>query len=335
MRSAALLALVACQTPKVNAPDQAGDSGLVTTGTTTGTTLSTGTPTGTTSTTQWSTAPWDQYVDCSAALPLPLTSTTYTWVPPHEDFHFSADGRWVGSTGGHLQATAWGGGSEILAPGVGDARGTRYLPDGTVVLAHLDNGTLIRADPATGSSWVVRAGLTFPNGIAIGVDGMVYLATTGEILRIDPDDGATEVVAAIANRSFDGLSFSPDFTRLYFNEEIGRIHFVDFDENGVPGNPVQAVDLPIGFASLLDGMTVDACGNLYATEMAGKVWRITPTGDIDIAIDLPPGFIPALNFGPGEGGFERDHLYVQDFIGRMFDVPVGIPGKWEPHLPVP
>lgn len=330
---ALLFALVACTPAGGPGPDGAGDTGVdVTSGTPVGTT--TGTTNSSTTTTS-TTPPWEQEVDCSAALPLPLTSTTYTWVPAHEDFTFSADGTWIGSNGGHLKSTPWGGPADVLVPGVGDARGTRFLPDGTVVLAHIDNGTLVRADPTTGSWWVVRAGLTFPNGIAIGVDGMVYLATSGEILRIDPDDGATEVVAAISNRSFDGLSFSPDYTRLYFNEEIGRVHYVDFDADGNPGTPVEAVNLPIGFASLLDGMTVDACGNLYATEMAGKVWRVTPTGQVDVAIDLPPGFIPALNFGPGAGGFERDHLYVQDFIGRMFDVPVGIPGKWEPHLPVP
>ncbi len=292
-----------------------------------------GTPAGSTTGTGVD-GPIIRQVDCSQLLPLPLTTTTHTWVPSHEDFTISADGRWIGTALGHLKATPWGGPSEILVPGAGSARGTRFLPDGTIVMADTETQSLTRADPATGSVWTVVGSLDTPNGIAIGWDGMVYIATSGRILRIDPDDGATEVMAEIPGRSFDGLSFSPDYRRLYFNEEIGRIHFVEFDEDMNPVRVVEnAADLGLPPTAILDGMAVDACGNLYAVVMSGSVWRVTPTGDVERALTTPPGMIPALNFGSGVGGFERDHLYIQDFLGKMYEAPVGVPGKWEPHLP--
>ena len=46
--------------------------------------------------------------------------------------------------------------------------------------------------------------------------------------------------------------------------------------------------------------------------------------------------IPALNFGlPDSGGWHLDRLYVMDFMGALWEVDVGVPGKWEPHLPRP
>jgi hypothetical protein len=45
------------------------------------------------------------------------------------------------------------------------------------------------------------------------------------------------------------------------------------------------------------------------------------------------GILPALNFGSGVGDWQADKLYVMDFLGKMYEVDVGVPGKWEPHLP--
>lgn len=295
----------------------------------------TGTPTtGTPGGSITATGPIVRSVDCNQLLPLPLAFETHTWVPSHEDFTFSVDHRWIGTTGGHLKATPWGGPSVTVVPGTGDARGTRFLPDGSLVLAVVDTGTVIRVDPS-GSTSMVASGLTNPNGIAIGWDGKVYVATTGEILRLDAYTGDRETVASMPGHSFDGLTFTPDYRRLYFNEEIGRLNYVDFDENGVPGEATFYLDLPISPFTLLDGMTMDACGNLYAVEMGGKLWRVSPAGDVELAADFPVGaFVPAVNFPPlGGADFDENSVYVQDFIGRMYAIPVGVPGKWEPHHP--
>lgn len=290
------------------------------------------TATGSTGVTDTASTPSE--ADCTSIAALPASYTTYGWAPPVEDFTFLDDGRILAVVGGHLQAFEFGGASTILVPNLGDVRGTRLLPDGRAALAHITTGSVLLVDPFVGSQEVLASGLVNPNGIAIGDDGLVYVATTARIVRLDPSDFSQEVVAEVPNRSFDGLSFSPDFSRLYFNEEVGRIHWVDFDANGDPGPVQDGPSIPVGAFGLLDGMTVDACGNLYTTEMGSTVWRVSPSGTVEqVVVVSGVAILPALNFGPGTGGFDADVLYVADFTGKMHAVEVGVEGKWEPHLP--
>ena len=271
--------------------------------------------------------------DCSTIHPLPASYDTLRWVAPAEDFLFTPDGLMMAVHGGTLKSTEWGGAQTVLVPNLGDVRGTRMLPDGRVAMASIATGSILVVDPATGARETF-GGLTNPNGIAIGADGRIYAATTGRIMAVDPADGSLEVIAEMNNRSFDGLSFSPDYQRLYFNEEVGRVHWVDFDANYVPGPVQDGPNIPIGAFSILDGMAVDACGNLYTTEMGSTVWRITPQGDVDVVLVVQGvAILPALNFGTGVGGWDAETLYVMDFLGKMYAVDVGVPGKWEPHWP--
>lgn len=81
----------------------------------------------------------------------------------------------------------------------------------------------------------------------------------------------------------------------------------------------------------IDGMGVDACGNVYASEYVfGKVWRISPEGDLELLTELPSSWIPNIKWGRGLGGFSRDTMYVADReSGRLFGVYVGVPGVTE------
>lgn len=280
--------------------------------------------------------PWEVPVDCAALLPAPVDYTRHDWVSGSEDFTFSAEGYVVQVTGGGLKRTPFGGPPELLVPLDADIRGTRFLPDGRIVLVDNPTGTLRAVDPATGSQVPIAVGLTNPNGIAIGFDGKVYVATAGRILRVDPVSGDVEIVADLPGNSFDGLTFSPDFRRLYFDEELGQIHFVDFDESGVPGEPQLGPRIP--GLTILDGMATDACGNVYVVDMGGKIWRLRTDGTLEDIASLPGigPIYPALNFGIAPiGGWEADKLYVLSFLGVLYALDIGVPGKWEPHLPYP
>jgi sugar lactone lactonase YvrE len=81
----------------------------------------------------------------------------------------------------------------------------------------------------------------------------------------------------------------------------------------------------------IDGLGVDACGNVYASEYTnGRVWRISPSGDVELAADVPSGWIPNIKWGRGVGGFSRNIMYVanRDNSG-LFAVEVGVPGATE------
>ncbi len=80
----------------------------------------------------------------------------------------------------------------------------------------------------------------------------------------------------------------------------------------------------------LDGVEVDACGNVYVTEyVAGILWRISPDGaKVEDIAHLRALWIPNLHWGNGQGGFRRDRLYVQNRDdGSLFELDVGVVGK--------
>ncbi|MBI2896700.1 MAG: hypothetical protein HYY06_24290 [Deltaproteobacteria bacterium] len=80
----------------------------------------------------------------------------------------------------------------------------------------------------------------------------------------------------------------------------------------------------------LDGMAVDECGYVYATEYGvGIVWRISPDGgEVEMLMDPDAAWIPNLHWGPGVGGFDRETLYIANRVdGSLFEVPLGIAGK--------
>jgi sugar lactone lactonase YvrE len=283
--------------------------------------------------------PWQVDVDCSLLLEPPLTATRYDWVPGSEDFTFDAAGDMLQVTGGGLKRTPYGGPSELLVPLSVEVRGSRLLPDGRIALATIGNGGILLVDPQTGSQEVAASGINNPNGLAIGSDGRIYAATSnGQVVRVDPASGDVDVVVDLPGNSFDGISFSPDFRRLYFNEEFGQIHYVDLDEAGEVGPARTGARIPLGGLgfSILDGMAVDACGNLYVTEMSGTVWRVrADDGTVEELLDVGgAAIIPALNFGIAPiGGWRETALYVITFTGAVYEIEVGVPGKWEPHLP--
>ena len=80
----------------------------------------------------------------------------------------------------------------------------------------------------------------------------------------------------------------------------------------------------------LDGLNVDACGNVYVTEyVKGLVWRFDPDGGgLAIAADLPSSWIPNMHWGSGVGGWDPTVLYVADRDqGRLFGLEIGVLGK--------
>lgn len=325
LASIALL-LTACSQPQDPKPkpkttNPTGTATATGTGTGTGTGSGTGTGTGTT-------AP-----DCSGG----ALGWSFLDIDSSEDFTTATDGMLYGvSTSNQaLIRSDYDGNAEILAPNVSTwGRGTRFLPGGDLVVAVPDDGTVKRFDPTTWSSTTIASGLAEPNGIAIGDDGMVYLTQmTGRVVRIDPD---TQDVRELYDTpvSTDGITFAPDYRTLYWNSEGGEVIKAEIDSDGyvIDGPDVHAQINSGG--DLLDGMTSDACGNLYVVRMGGFIIRVFPDGNQELFADVSGSgaFISAVNFGSGYGGFEETNLYVMNLSGGVIEIETDIPRNWEPHL---
>jgi sugar lactone lactonase YvrE len=250
-----------------------------------------------------------------------------------------------------LKKTAYDGTVRIVTQLQNDApQGTRLLPNGEIVVTNAWENALTRVYP-NGSAEPFAIGIDGPNGLAVNENGDIYASSgAGRIYRIDPEENFFEVVLEMNGRNFDGITFSPDYEVLYFNEERGNIHSAPVNDDGSLGPATLLVDVraqidlsvvPMGM-DILDGMTADICGNIYVTIMGGLVVRVTPTGEASVAVNLyenvPEGaqnvapLIPALNFGSGFGGWKRTHLYVISFLHGIYEVDVGVMGKPEPHL---
>jgi sugar lactone lactonase YvrE len=296
-------------------------------------------------------------VDCNNLPPLPIADfRKLDHVPGAEDFTFDDQGYLVavGTSNNALFRCPYQGASEVLSPNAGTpsrggdmtVRGIRFLPDGDIVFADRVIGALVRMNTTDYSKKTVFSGVNEPNGVAVGMDGMVYLTEAGGGLhRIDPDTGAS---TQIFNEriSLDGVAFNADYSRIYFNSEAGYVSYIPFNADGTTGQWELAAEIPPNFLNpsgglpALDGMAADECGNIYCVEMSGIIWRISPDGAREEAVNVsgssgfPFGFslFNAANFGTGIGGWRKDAIYVISMDGGAYEVVLGVSGAPQPHL---
>lgn len=204
------------------------------------------------------------------------------------------------------------------------------LPGGDIAVADADRAAVVRVTREGGQT-IIASGFSDPNGLALDEHGKLWVTTLdGQLVRVDPDVPSQEVVATM-DVSLDGIAFAPGKRLLYFNSEGGRVWRMALSASGQPAEPEVFVDLEP--YDKLDGMHLDVCGNLYVIDMMGSIYRVSSEGEVETFMDfMEPvhefliGFPCAVHFGSGEGGFERDNLYVMDLGGGLYELEVGIPG---------
>lgn len=293
--------------------------------------------------------------DCTQIPELPVGASVVRAVPGGEDLEFDANG--------NLVLAVRGQNALFLIPRVGDqvllnpdinltsTAGTAVLPDGDIVVADEFSPLIARVDPSTGQMTPITygPGIGGCNGLIVGSDGMLYCATywngppTSGVVRIDPDTGDAEMLYPAPG--IDGITFAADESFLYFNEGefygagTGRLFRAPFD--GDLGD-VEDLGPPLAATQgTVDGMVSDVCGNIYiatqgvnSPECAGSsLVRVAPDDTVEIAACFGNGaFTPGVAFGSGVGGWEADAAYVIDWVGVVWEVPLGVPGAVLPHL---
>lgn len=256
---------------------------------------------------------------------------------PGEEFAFDENGLlvtvvdWASS----MVTLSYDGDQDIVAPFVSEeVAGVDFLLDGDLVVADEANGALIRLGAAGGDVPII-GGIASPNSVVVDDRGFIYVTAFDQLMRVDPDSGTNVVLDAFPGHDLDGLTFTDDFRYLWVNsDEIGEVYRLELDDDRDLVASEFMADFPLGWDAELDGMAADVCGNLYALRTDGRVHRLRADGTEDHSWVNITGsqWTTSLHFGSGIGGWERDHLYVMDRYGGIYDIDVGLMGVPEPHL---
>ncbi len=174
-----------------------------------------------------------------------------------------------------------------------------------------------------------------PNDLTVDFQGRVYFTdpryvgkekreiSTESVYRIDPDGQVTQIITDVQKPN--GIILSPDMKTLYLadNNPTGNRHLLAFPlkKDGSVGKKKILHDF--GGGRGIDGMAVDAKGNIYATAGRGKkggVYVFSPGGN-------KIGFIP-ISETPTNctfGGEDRKTLYITAGVS-LYRIRVNNPG---------
>jgi sugar lactone lactonase YvrE len=155
----------------------------------------------------------------------------------------------------------------------------------------------------------------------------------GSLYRLDPD-GSVRVVLTDVTIS-NGLDWSPDGTRAYYNDtDTHRVDVFDYDRSaGLTGRRPFAEVTPPDVGQP-DGLTVDAEGGVWvAFNQSGTVRRLSPEGVVDEVVEVQARQVTACTLG----GTRLDELFIttsrenlepgeDPLAGSLYRAHVGIAG---------
>ncbi|KAE8763868.1 SMP-30/gluconolactonase/LRE family protein [Georgenia thermotolerans] len=164
---------------------------------------------------------------------------------------------------------------------------------------------------------------------------MPYDKTPGaaKLYRITPAGDVSVVLPSVTTSN--GIDFSPDGTRAYYNDtQTGGTDVFDV----VDGELTNRRLFHHGDGGRPDGLNVDSAGNVWvAMNRVGKVRLYSPEAEILTEVDLPLRLVTACTLGGADG---RD-LYIttsrenledpEPQAGAVFRLRADVPGK--PVLP--
>lgn len=167
--------------------------------------------------------------DCSTVPELPASFERIGGFTGSEDFAFDADGNYVGVDDfGNIVRISKDGEKEIWSPNFGESAGMAFLPDGTLAIAEVFTGRVVRIRKNGGSGTLI-GGMSYPNGVTVDYFGRVYVADQnfGTVLRYNME---TDVIETLAEGLYNpnGLALSDDHSQLFVGSfGGGTVHRID------------------------------------------------------------------------------------------------------------
>lgn len=222
--------------------------------------------------------------------------------------------------------------TSLLATGLPQVYGTRFAINGDLLIALPQSGKLQAITPE-GMVSDVATDLESPNGLYVDPSGAVWLTEFGgsQVVRFDAEfKNKVPVYQGPDAASANGVVYDPDRGLLFFtNYGAGRLLKLEVNDEGEANGP--AVEIATIPGAALDGLVLDACGNLYVVDQGNsrlyRAWldaQVEIVGEPELLAEFDDNVANA-QFGWGEG-WEPESLYVIGNPGSLYRLAVGVPG---------
>jgi sugar lactone lactonase YvrE len=216
--------------------------------------------------------------------------------------------------------------ARTLVPTLGSSYGMRFRADGTLLIAVYGAGKIVSVTDA-GVVTDFATTLSSPNGVYPDVDGTVWVTefSGNRVVRFAADAGRTTVVGPPTASSPNGVVRDAAKNDLFFtNYSAGTVLRLDLDSPTATATVFETIA-----GASLDGMNMDACGNLYVLDQGNsRLYRIkrdatgAKVGSAELLAQFPQNVANA-QFGRG-AGFAPTSLYVSGVPGTVYVVPAGV-----------
>ncbi len=229
------------------------------------------------------------------------------------------------------------------------------------VTAHTDGGVyagVFSANPDAHGAWRfdVEAGtaarvpgteqIGLPNAVAFDADGVMYVTDTmaGAVWRVPPGGAAERWVqhALLEGDGSIGFPFPVGANGIDVDEagrviyvavlEKGTVVAIPIGDDGAAGEPtVHAEFTDAQGPIVVDGLILDAAGNLYVAQPAANtVARVTPEGAIETVATEADGLDGPASVAIATDADGAAHLYVSNFSVAL--APLVPPGGAGPGI---
>lgn len=230
-----------------------------------------------------------------------------------------------------------GDGKSVFREAAGNPNGLTYDQQGRLLICEQKKRRLIRLSKdgdvsILADKWEGKQ-LNCPNDVVVRRDGTIYFTdpywkfppgsvqelTFQGVYRISPD-GKLSVEAKDFGLP-NGIALSPDEKTLYIGDSRRRkLYALDVSKTGELSNQRMLADLQSAEKGAVDGMKLDARGNIYTTGPGG-IWVISKTG-VHLGTIVAPE-IPA-NCGWGDADYRTLYLTAPKSV---YKVRAKVPGK--------
>ncbi|MFA6451549.1 MAG: SMP-30/gluconolactonase/LRE family protein [bacterium] len=201
---------------------------------------------------------------------------------------------------------------KLFAEGLTKAAGLACGPKGDLYAAEYGAGSVAMVSADGKTKKTLASGFKNPNGIAAASDGSVYMSdsTAGVVVKILPDGTVEKLLDGI--NFANGLLLSPDESLLYIAQTTPNKVIV----TPLAGENKGKKKTYASKLSMVDGITGDADGNLYACLFSkGEIAKVDKDGVITI--------IASGLYSPATPVIKDGALYITAVVGKgLYKIPL-------------